>query len=225
MNVHQNYNPGWVATVNGHQLKPVRLDGWQQGWVLPASVGPQIITMQFSADGSFRLILLVGAALAAGLVVWALLPARRRRRHRPVPGTRIASSPVALDAVSTERSVSAGVEPTEGDFDSARSWSMAGTGAAWAVLTACLFVVAGPVALVVPLLVGLRWAFPGRASFLAWLAFGAEVIAGITIAIHPAYRTGTWLGSGSYTAQALGALAIAALVLSLLPSGPRRRKV
>ena len=224
LNVHQNYNPGWVATVNGHQLKPVRLDGWQQGWVLPASAGPQVVTLRFPADGSFRLILLVGGALAAVLVVWALLPARRRRRHRPVPAIGIAGSPVAHDEVSAERSASAGVEPTEGDSDSPRPWSAAGTWLAWAVLTGCLFVVAGPVALVVPLLVGLRWAFPGRPSSLAWLAFGAEVLAGIAIAIHPAYRVGTWVGSGSYTVQALGGLAVAALVLSLLP-GPRRRKV
>ena len=223
LNVHQNYNPGWTATVNGQQLKPVRLDGWQQGWVLPASVGPQVVTLQFPADGSFRLTLLVGGVLAAVLVVWALLPARRRRRKRTLRGARGVGTSVAPEDVSTQRVVNGDVEPTDGDVDPPRSWSTAGSWAAWVALSACLFVVAGPVALVVPLVVGLRWVFPGRPSFLAWLAFGAEVLAGIAIAIHPAYRAGTWVGSGSYTAQALGGLAVAALVLSLLP-GPRRRK-
>ena len=223
LNVHQNYNPGWVATVNGHQLKSVRLDGWQQGWVLPASVGRQVVTLQFPADGSFRLILLVGGGLAAVLVVWALLPARRRRRNRAVPGARGPRTPVSPEDLSSQRIVNSDVEPTDGDVDPPPSWSTAGSWATWVALSACLFVVAGPVALVVPLVVGLRWLFPGRPSFLAWLAFGAEVLAGIAIAIDPAYRVGTWVGSGSYTVQALGGLAVAALVLSLLP-GPRRRK-
>ena len=221
LNVHQNYNPGWVATVNGHQLKPVRLDGWQQGWVLPASVSPQVVRLEFPADGSFRLILLVGGALATALVVWALLPARRRRT-RQAADRRVTGYAVAPDGVPNGRTVSSDIEPGEDDVDSPRPWSRAGRWAAWTVLTACIFVVAGPVALVVPLVVGLRWAFRGRPS-LAWLALGAEVLAGLAFAIHPAYRVGAWVGSGSYTAQALGGLAVAALVLSLLP-GPRRRK-
>ena len=223
LNVHQNYSPGWVATVGGHQLKPVRLDGWQQGWVLPASAGPQVVTLQFPPDGSFRLTLLVGGGLAAVLVIWALLPARRRRRNRSVPGAGVATSPVAPEVASTDPSVGAGVGSVDGEVDSIRSWSAARSWAAWVVLSACLFVVAGPVALVVPILVGLCWVFPRRSSSLAWVALGAEVLAGIAFAIHPAYRVGTWVGSGSYTAQALGGLAVAALALSLLP-GPRRRK-
>lgn len=224
LNVHQNYNPGWVATVNGHQLKPVRLDGWQQGWVLPASAGPQVVTLQFPPDGSFRLTLLVGGGLAAVLIIWALLPARRRRgRNRTVRGAPVATSPIVPKAVSTDPSVGVGIGPADGEVDSARSWSAARTWAAWVVLSACLFVVAGPVALVVPILVGLRWVFPRRSHSLAWVALGSEVLAGIAIAIHPAFRVGTWVGSGSYTAQALGGLAVAALALSLLPE-PRRRK-
>ncbi len=121
LNVHQNYNRGWVATVNGHQLKSVRLDGWQQGWVLPASVGRQVVTLQFPADGSFRLILLVGGGLAAVLVVWALLPARRRRRNRACswrPWSRGPRFPLRISRA--ERIVKSDVEPTDGDVDPPR---------------------------------------------------------------------------------------------------------
>ena len=36
LEVHENYNAGWAATLNGHALRAVYLDGWQQGFVVPA---------------------------------------------------------------------------------------------------------------------------------------------------------------------------------------------
>ncbi len=36
LEVHENYNQGWAATLNGRPLAAVRLDGWQQGFVVPA---------------------------------------------------------------------------------------------------------------------------------------------------------------------------------------------
>ena len=38
LEVHENYNQGWTATLGGRELAPVRLDGWQQGFVLPAGL-------------------------------------------------------------------------------------------------------------------------------------------------------------------------------------------
>ena len=34
--VAENYNPGWVASLGGRELRAVRVDGWQQGWQLLA---------------------------------------------------------------------------------------------------------------------------------------------------------------------------------------------
>ena len=34
--VAQNYNVGWVAKLGSQTLKPVRIDGWQQGYAVPA---------------------------------------------------------------------------------------------------------------------------------------------------------------------------------------------
>ena len=39
LEVHQVANPGWTATLNGHRLTPVTLDGWQQAFVVPAGAG------------------------------------------------------------------------------------------------------------------------------------------------------------------------------------------
>ena len=36
--VHQNANPGWGATLDGHRLASATLDGWQQGFIAPAAL-------------------------------------------------------------------------------------------------------------------------------------------------------------------------------------------
>ena len=43
LEVHQAANPGWTATLNGHQLAPVTLDGWQQAFVVPAGQGGRVV--------------------------------------------------------------------------------------------------------------------------------------------------------------------------------------
>jgi arabinofuranan 3-O-arabinosyltransferase len=78
--VAQNYNTGWKAVLNGRSLTPVRLDGWQQGWVIPAGAGGTVV-MTFPADAWYRLALLVGAFFVAALAAFAL--ARRGRRAQP----------------------------------------------------------------------------------------------------------------------------------------------
>jgi arabinofuranan 3-O-arabinosyltransferase len=47
LEVHQNTNAGWQASLNGHQLASVQLDGWQQAFVVPAGSGG-VITMAFA---------------------------------------------------------------------------------------------------------------------------------------------------------------------------------
>jgi arabinofuranan 3-O-arabinosyltransferase len=75
--VAQNYNAGWTATLGAQTLTPIRLDGWQQGYVLPAgSAG--VVKMVMTPDGIFRLLLALGAALLVALLALALLPGRRK---------------------------------------------------------------------------------------------------------------------------------------------------
>ncbi|GAA3193762.1 alpha-(1-_3)-arabinofuranosyltransferase [Actinocorallia longicatena] len=80
LTVAENQNKGWTASLGGERLRPVRLDGWRQGFVVPA--GSQgVVTLTFGPDRSYR------AGLAAGLAGLALVAAvaatARRRVTRP----------------------------------------------------------------------------------------------------------------------------------------------
>jgi arabinofuranan 3-O-arabinosyltransferase len=67
-----NSNPGWVATVAGVPLDPVVVDGFRQGFVVPAGAeGP--LEVRFAPDRPYRVLLLVGLVLALALPVALLL--------------------------------------------------------------------------------------------------------------------------------------------------------
>jgi arabinofuranan 3-O-arabinosyltransferase len=80
--VAQNFNSGWRATLGKQTLKPISLDGWQQGWVVPAGVAGTI-TMTFAPDRQYRIILLIGLVLLVALFVLAFGP-RGRANSGPV---------------------------------------------------------------------------------------------------------------------------------------------
>jgi len=203
LNVHQNFSTGWQASVDGRPLRAVQLDGWQQGWILPASAHPQAVDMRFAPDEGFRDVLIAGAGLAGLLAVVALWPSRRQRRRRR------SGSPAAYAAgLSTD--------PEPGRSRAVRA-------SALVLLTAAVFLIAGPLALAVPALVALQRLVPGRAV-LPFVCAGAASLAGLSIALRTGYLAGPWLGNGSYTAQALGAVAIAALAASLVPLGRNSRE-
>ncbi len=66
-----NENAGWQAMA-GEALRSVVLNGWQQGWRLPASAGGEVET-KFSPDTTYRVGLLAGLAgalLLLGLVLF-----------------------------------------------------------------------------------------------------------------------------------------------------------
>jgi arabinofuranan 3-O-arabinosyltransferase len=73
----QNFNPGWVATLGKSTLLPLRVDGWEQGFVVPAGRAG-VITLVMRPDALFQPLLALGAVLLAALVALALVPARRR---------------------------------------------------------------------------------------------------------------------------------------------------
>ena len=84
--VHENENVGWRATMDGHRLARVVIDGWQQGYVVPASAaGP--VTLVHEGDRPYRLGLALGLALAVLLVVAAAVPSRARAARELGPGT------------------------------------------------------------------------------------------------------------------------------------------
>ncbi|MGP8010535.1 MAG: hypothetical protein ACLPKZ_09820, partial [Acidimicrobiales bacterium] len=65
-----NFNPAWSATLGGRALRPVRIDGWQQGWIVPAGRGGTI-SVTFGPESLYRISLLVGAFLLLGVFVLA----------------------------------------------------------------------------------------------------------------------------------------------------------
>ncbi|HET9877504.1 MAG TPA: hypothetical protein VFQ37_17390, partial [Mycobacterium sp.] len=78
--VPESVNPGWLArTANGSRLVPVAVNGWQQGWVLPADTAGTI-TLTFGSNRLYRVGLAVGLALLPLLALLAWWPARRRPR-------------------------------------------------------------------------------------------------------------------------------------------------
>ncbi|MFT4087735.1 MAG: alpha-(1-_3)-arabinofuranosyltransferase [Gordonia sp. (in: high G+C Gram-positive bacteria)] len=82
LSVPESTNPGWHARLDGVELKPVVVDGWQQGWVVPAGMSGDI-ALTFDLDGPYRTVLLVGLLLVAVLFVLAFVPVRRRPAPLP----------------------------------------------------------------------------------------------------------------------------------------------
>lgn len=80
--VHENFNAGWHASLGGHPLAAVRIDGWQQAFVLPAgSTGT--VSISFAPDRVFKGGLLLGLVAALLLLLLSIgLSGRLLRRGR-----------------------------------------------------------------------------------------------------------------------------------------------
>lgn len=77
--VPESVNPGWLARdAAGTVLTPVTVNGWQQGWVVPAGNGGTV-TLDFASNATYRAGLIGGLALLPLLVALAFVPARRTR--------------------------------------------------------------------------------------------------------------------------------------------------
>jgi len=82
--MRENTNPGWRARLGGQVLAPIVVDGWQQGWLIPAGASGQIV-VDFVPDRLYRAGLAGGALLLLLVVVLAVLPARKRGSHAVPP--------------------------------------------------------------------------------------------------------------------------------------------
>ncbi|BBY58757.1 alpha-(1-_3)-arabinofuranosyltransferase [Mycolicibacterium sarraceniae] len=80
--VPESVNPGWVARLpDGVTLTPVVVNGWQQGWVVPAGEqGP--VAVSFPSNRGYRIGLFAGLSLLPLLLLLALVPPRRRQAGR-----------------------------------------------------------------------------------------------------------------------------------------------
>ena len=198
LEVHQVANPGWTATLNGHPLTPVTLDGWQQAFVVPAGAGGRVV-MTFGPATGYRW-LLAGSALAiCVLIAAAVWPSRRRSRLRP----RHAAADLA------------GPAPTE----ISPSLGPLGYWLAVAAAAVVLALVGGPLVAAVPVVLVLGW---WRPRWVPWLAFTAMCVAGALAMTSLGHGPQAGAGAFGWPAQAAALIALAT-ALTPTPGGTRHR--
>jgi len=94
LELHQNANAGWVATLNGKTLRPAELDGWQQAFVVPAGAGG-VITLTFAPVKFYHAWIILSAAGVIALLALATVRRRRRRVHDQMARALTRSAPAA----------------------------------------------------------------------------------------------------------------------------------
>jgi arabinofuranan 3-O-arabinosyltransferase len=95
--VPESINQGWVArAADGTALKPITVNGWQQGWVLPAGTSG-IVALDFASNTTYRVGLFGGLALLPLLLLLVLLPARPGP-SRPEPARPWQPGPLGVTA-------------------------------------------------------------------------------------------------------------------------------
>ncbi|KAA9381468.1 DUF3367 domain-containing protein [Microbispora cellulosiformans] len=75
----ENFNAGWTATVAGHTLTAVKIDGWRQAWRIPAGTSG-VVRLDYPPDRVYRVVLVAGFA---GLLLVAFLATRPVRLRAP----------------------------------------------------------------------------------------------------------------------------------------------
>jgi arabinofuranan 3-O-arabinosyltransferase len=193
LEIHQNISSGWVATLDGSRLTPVRLDGWQQGYLLPAGRGG-LVVLSFAPARLYH-VLLAAAALGVLLLLAAALPRRRRGRGAAQPAARPAPDQAGADTWPTRHQGSRSPE--------------LGAWIGVAAICGLVFAVGGLVACVVPALAVLASRWP------RWLPAVAAVgiLAAGVVTATAANPTTVGIGAFSATAQVCALVALAAALM------------
>ena len=139
LELHQNFNKGWVATLNGQTLRPIVLDGWQQGYVVPAG-SRGVVNLTFQPEALYLAGLFVGG-LGILLLILLLVLCLRRVTRFGVWGTETAEAPRWTGAIP--------------------SWLLI------VACALVIFSVGGPVVLAVPILVVVARFWPRRLPWIA----------------------------------------------------------
>ncbi|MZD06972.1 DUF3367 domain-containing protein, partial [Streptomyces sp. SID5785] len=87
LTTYENANDGWQATLDGRKLTSLRLDGWQQAWLVPAGASGTV-ELSYEPGGTYRAGLIAGGAglvVLIGLALWRRRPERGAQPAAPVP--------------------------------------------------------------------------------------------------------------------------------------------
>lgn len=108
LSLPENFNDGWVAEVDGEELRPVRVDGWQQGWVLPA--GEEVtVELRYRPQAVYDIILPLGLAVSGSLLLGAVLIALLAAVRRLRGGSAVPEPPASWPAADPPGRLPAGV--------------------------------------------------------------------------------------------------------------------
>ncbi|MFE2296279.1 alpha-(1-_3)-arabinofuranosyltransferase family protein [Streptomyces sp. NPDC059452] len=187
LQLHENHNKGWKATLDGKELTPLRIDGWQQAWLVPEGEGGKV-TLEYEPARIYQAGLIGGGVF---LLVLAGLAFVRRRGAAPYEAEEQPAPPAPGLILGT------------------------------VALTLVGIVIAGPVALVVPVLAVLAHFRP---SLLAPVAFAAMAGAGVVVAVGTGSHITTGEGAFGPTAQLLALIALFAALVSVGSAPVRGRR-
>ena len=203
LTVHENANRGWRAELNGTRLRSITVDGWQQGYIVPAG-DAGTVTLTFTPDRAYRLSLLVGLIAALVLVAFALVG-----RRAPSTLDRAFDDGSSFALASTLDDVA----PTS----SRPEWhDLVIPIAAAAIVGTLLSAFAGLVA------AAIVFALIRRTRLAPWAVAVPCVAAGVVAVARVAKaQPGTGTGSFSGVAQILAAIAIAVAAGACLRAMPR----
>lgn len=211
--IHENFNRGWVATMDGHRLTAVTLDGWQQAFIVPAGRGGTI-TLSFAPATVYHIGIFASALAILGLLAVATGVGRPPRGRVDPPG----------DFADVASQVGGHEVPWPSDkhADGANLALHAAIRDCAAVfaLAALIFVAGGAVAAAVPIL-----AIIGslRPRVLPRIALAAMLAAGIA-AVATAHRATLGYGVFGGFAQACALIGLAAALMPAIAIGRRVRQ-
>jgi arabinofuranan 3-O-arabinosyltransferase len=214
----QNFNTGWKATLNGKPLKPVRVDGWEQAWLLPASRSPVLVHLSFPPGRLYELALLLGLVLAVLVVAFALFPRRWLKK-----ASRSGNDP-RMPKVHWDPKL--GLDGTTGQKRSSlpkSSWASMSPWVGLMALGLLAGLLGGSLAVIALLAAGLAFFARRHRDTSLWshapaIAAGLSMLAaGIVTALAPAWNWTAGLGPLSYTAQILGMIALLCVLATLIP--------
>ena len=98
LRVAESANAGWAATLDGLRMTPVQVDGWQQGWMVPAGDGGTV-ELTYTPTTTHKAGLAIGALTALLALVIGFVGSGSGRLYRPAARTGIGRGVAAVTAV------------------------------------------------------------------------------------------------------------------------------